>query len=101
MSSEHHQATGNFNTFNVLTSHNNVVNFITETDLEGGSNFPLAIATGTTAKAQGVRTSRLDGIGNWTLETNEFRKWSGKENGSVEPVLFSYENPGVGKTYLR
>ena len=50
---------------------------------------------------QGVRTDRLDGVGNWVLETSEFRKWYDAEDGCVEPVLFCYGNPGVGKTYLR
>ena len=50
---------------------------------------------------QGVRTERLKGVGNWVLETNEFRKWSDMKDGRAEQVLFCYGNPGVGKTYLR
>jgi len=50
---------------------------------------------------QDVRTDRLDGVGNWILETNEFRKWRGKEGGVEKSVLFCYGDPGVGKTYLR
>ena len=50
---------------------------------------------------QGVRTERLDGVGNWVLETTQFRKWSDAGDGCAEPVLFCKGNPGVGKTHVR
>src|ERR1700761_1827548 len=50
---------------------------------------------------QGVRMDRFDGIGDWLLETREFREWRGSEGGADKAVLFCSGNPGVGKTYLR
>jgi len=50
---------------------------------------------------QGVRTDRFDGVGDWFLETGEFREWRDGESGADEAVLFCSGNPGVGKTYLR
>ena len=50
---------------------------------------------------QGIRAGRLDGVGNWVLETKEFREWRDAEDDCVSPVLFCYGNPGVGKTYIR
>ena len=50
---------------------------------------------------QGVRADRFDGVGDWLLETSEFREWEGSEGGADEAVLFCSGNPGVGKTYLR
>ena len=50
---------------------------------------------------QSVRTSRFEGVGDWVLETSEFRRWRGDEGGADEAVLFCYGDPGVGKTYLR
>jgi len=50
---------------------------------------------------QGVRTDRFDGVGDWFLETGEFREWRDGEGGVDEAVLFCSGNPGVGKTYLR
>ncbi|RPA89658.1 hypothetical protein L873DRAFT_1720870 [Choiromyces venosus 120613-1] len=48
----------------------------------------------------GVRSDRLEGVGNWFLETNEFREWKSFEGGADKAVLFCHGNPGVGKTYL-
>ena len=50
---------------------------------------------------QAVRDRRMDGIGTWLLRTNEFEKWHTGEDQAVNPVLFYYGDPGVGKTYLR
>jgi len=101
MSSGHQQVTGNVNSFNVFTNHNNIVNFNTEIGLERRQILQWLSPLEPQQRHQGVRTNRLDGIGNWVIEANEFRKWSGAEDGCVEPVLFCDGNPGVGKTYLR
>ena len=50
---------------------------------------------------QGVRTGRFEGVGDWLLETSEFREWRGGKGGADKAVLFCSGNPGVGKTYLR
>ena len=49
---------------------------------------------------QDVRAERLDGVGDWLLETSEFRKWSKGEGKYQERVLFCSGGPGVGKTFL-
>ena len=48
-----------------------------------------------------VRTARFDGVGDWLLDTDEFRKWRRSDGGLENAVLFCSGNPGVGKTYLR
>ena len=48
-----------------------------------------------------VREHRMDGVGDWLLGTNEFKKWHTGEDEAVHPLLFCYGDPGVGKTYLR
>ena len=48
-----------------------------------------------------VRTGRCEGVGNWLLETSEFREWRGGEGGDDRAVLFCSGNLGVGKTHLR
>jgi len=50
---------------------------------------------------QDVRTNRFEGVGDWLLETGEFREWRGGEGGAEKAMLFCSGNPGVGKTYLR
>jgi len=99
MLSEHPQFTGNIGSFN-NNSFNNIVSFNTERDPEGRQILQWLSPLEPRQGHRGVRTNRLDGIGNWVLETNKFRKWSGAD-GCVEPVLFCDGNPGVGKTYLR
>jgi len=50
-----------------------------------------------------IQKHRADGIGEWLLETEEFRRWyTGSERGEGESaVLFCYGDPGVGKTFIR
>jgi len=52
---------------------------------------------------QAIRDERVDRIGNWLLDTKEFREWyNGSENGgSDHAALFCYGDPGVGKSYIR
>ena len=48
-----------------------------------------------------VRRSRVEGVGDWVLQTEEFIDWNTREGGVVNPILFCYGDPGVGKTHLR
>jgi len=52
---------------------------------------------------QDVRTRRADNVGEWLLQTGEFRRWryGAQHEGSDHPILFCCGDPGVGKTYLR
>jgi len=52
---------------------------------------------------RGVQEQRVDGIGGWLLEREEFKRWCGL-GGECEgdnSVLFCYGNAGVGKTFIR
>lgn len=50
---------------------------------------------------QDLQTNRLEGVGNWLLDTDAFREWGNKEDASSQAVLFSHGDPGVGKTHIR
>ena len=52
---------------------------------------------------QGIRDRRIESVGEWLLQTEEFRDWyAGSEGGkSDNAVLFCCGNPGVGKTFVR
>ena len=52
---------------------------------------------------QDIRTRRVDKVGDWLLQTQEYQDWfvgvrGGKPDSSA---LFCYGGPGVGKTYMR
>jgi len=94
MSFQHNQFAGHINSFNV-------VNFFIEPDDERHQILQWLSPLDPLRHHQDVRYSRVHGVGDWVLETNEFMKWRDAEDGCVEPVLLCYGNPGVGKTYVR
>jgi len=55
------------------------------------------------SRHQDIQDRRVENIGKWLLQTDEFRSWSASGGGdeSDNRVLFCYGNPGVGKTYIR
>ena len=50
-----------------------------------------------------IRTRRVNDVGDWLLQTGEYRNWSGgiHGGGSDGAALFCYGGLGVGKTYIR
>ncbi|RPA88511.1 hypothetical protein L873DRAFT_1115821, partial [Choiromyces venosus 120613-1] len=103
-------AVGNTNCFNTLSTsyshnvstNNNIVNINTGSDEEKEKILKWLSPLEPHQRHQHVRSERLDGVGDWLLETEEFLKWSGPktENGCDHAVLFCSGNPGVGKTHL-
>jgi len=91
----------NYVSSNNNNSFNNIVNYITGLDDEGCQILQWLSPLEPQKRHQGVRTDRLNSVGNWVLETSEFRKWRDAENGCLGPVLFCSGNPGVGKTFVR
>lgn len=91
---------GNVNCNNVTNTHNSVTVNKVIAD-ENTEIMQWLSPLDQRGKHQDVRTDRVDGVGNWLLETNEFREWRSVGCGADKAVLFCYGNPGVGKTYLR
>ena len=77
----------NFNTFNLSNEDAEIMHWLS----------PLEPSN----RHQTVRADRFEGVGDWLLETSEFREWRSGEDGVDKAVLFCSGNPGVGKTYLR
>src|SRR5437588_10313733 len=52
---------------------------------------------------QDIQERRVENVGEWLLQTEEFRSWYAGSGGgeSDNSFLFCYGNPGVGKTYIR
>jgi len=50
---------------------------------------------------QDVGSRRLDGIGGWVLQRDEFESWRKGQDSSVNPTLLGYGDQGAGKTYIR
>ena len=92
----------NQNVGNVTASHNNVWNNceISVSD-EKRQILEWLSPMEPRERHQAVREGRVDGVGSWLLRTNEFEKWHTGEDQAVNPVLFYYGDPGVGKPYLR
>jgi len=90
---------GNVNCNNVTNSHNSLTvnNVIADENREIMQWLSQIDPRG---RHQDVRTDRVDGVGSWLLETEEFREWKRNEGGEDRGILFCYGNPGVGKTYL-
>ena len=55
------------------------------------------------SRHQDIQERRVENIGEWLLQTEEFRSWCAGSggDGSDNRVLFCYGDPGVGKTYIR
>ena len=92
--------TGNSNSFNVTNSHNTTINVGVAVADDGKITNWLS-PLDPWRRHQDVRIERLDGVGNWLLETNEFQEWRRGEGGADKAILLFYGNPGVGKTFLR
>ena len=91
----------NQNVGNVTDSHNNVWNNceISMSD-EKRQVMEWLSPIAPRERHQAVSEDRMDGVGSWLLRTNEFEKWHTSEDQAVDPVLFCYGDPGVGKTYM-
>ena len=78
-----------FNTFTVADDRSNILAWLS----------PLEPRL----RHQDIQDSRVENIGEWLLQTEEFKTWCAGSGGG-EPdnaVLFCYGDPGAGKTYIR
>jgi len=91
--------TGHKNSFNVKNSYNTTYNttYVDESPqiLEWLSPLEPRL------RHNDIRTRRLDGLGDWFLETEDFIKWRDGGNRFSTTTLFGSGAPGAGKTYLR
>jgi len=91
--------TGHNNSFNVTGSYN--TNYNTTYVDESRQILEWLSPLEPRLRHQDVRTHRLDGLGDWFLQTEAFIHWRYGEDGSSMTTLFGSGAPGAGKTYLR
>ena len=92
---------GNSNTnfANVLNSYNNTINVGASEESSRIQEWLSLLEPH--ARHQDVRSRRLDGVGDWVLQRNEFESWHKSRDSSVNPTLLCYGGEGAGKTYIR
>ena len=94
---------GNVDCGNIRNSYNKTITVNSKTKTEDENNkikqwlSPLEPRH----RHQSVQANRVDGVGGWLLERNEFRMWSGNQRIPTGSVLFCYGHPGAGKTNIR
>ena len=93
-----HYVKDNINSFNT----NNVWNNYTVAD-ERSEILAWLSPLEPRIRHQDIRTRRVDEVGDWLLQAQEYRNWFGGMigGGSNGSALFCYGGPGVGKTYIR
>jgi len=88
--------TDNINSFNVST------NIILTTPDDEPKILAWLSPLQPQVRHQDICEQRVDTVGNWLLETKEFRGWynGNEDGGSDHTALFCYGEPGVGKSYI-
>ena len=90
----------NTNSFN-NTTHNNVSNHFTVTEARSELLAWLSPLE-PRARHKSIEANRIDKVGGWLLETEQFKRWwGGSRQGEPEnATILCYGSPGAGKTYI-
>jgi len=89
----------NQNVGNMSNYYNNTINVGVNEELSRIAAWLSPLEPG--RRHQDVSNRRLDGVGDWVLQRNEFESWRNSQDGSPNPTLRCYGDQGVGKTYIR
>ena len=92
----------NINSFNSSNSFNNVWNHCTFVD-DRSQILTWLSPLEPRLRHKDIQGSRDKDIGEWVLQTKEFKSWYTGSGGSESnnAVLFCHGGPGVGKTFIR
>jgi len=90
------------NCFNNNNSFNNVWNYTTITE-DRSQLLSWLSPLEPTLRHRDVQERRVDDVGEWLIQTEEFRSWCDCSGGGGRDnaVLFCHGDPGVGKTFIR
>jgi len=91
----------NRNAFNYNNAFNNVWNYTFVGD--GSQILTWLSPLEPRLRHKDIQESRVKDVGEWVLQTEEFRSWHAGGGGSESnnAVLFCHGGPGVGKTFIR
>jgi len=89
------------NSFNTTNSNNRVWNNCTITE-DRAQLLKWISPLEPRLRHQTIQDRRAGDVGEWLLQTEEFRSWCVGSGGreSDNAVLFCYGDPGVGKTFI-
>ena len=91
----------NNNSFNYTNTFNNVSNYTLTDDRSALLTWLSPLEP--KLRHRDIQERRADNVGEWVLQTEEFRVWHSSSGGGEgdKAVLFCYGGPGVGKTFIR
>jgi len=97
---------GNVDCGNLTNCYNNTITLsetitVNKTEDEDNQIKQWLSPLGPRYRHKSVQINRVEGVGDWLLETNGFREWRGKKGTPKQAVLFYYGHLGVGKTNFR
>ena len=92
-----------FNTTNIFNSNSNTTNtfnYLTPDDESKILSWLSPLESG--VRHRDIGAQRVDSIGAWLLESQEFRRWyhGRRADEANHPTLFCHGNPGAGKSYI-
>ena len=90
----------NHHSFNTTNSYNTTNNYITPDDESKILAWLSPLEP--RVRHQDIGAQRVDSIGAWLLEAQEFKCWhnGSRGDGSHHPSLFCHGNPGAGKSHM-
>jgi len=91
----------NHHSFNTTNSHNNIINNYITPDDESKILVWLSPLE-PRVRHRDIGDQRVDSIGAWLLESQEFKCWHNGSRGDEtnHPTLFCHGNEGAGKSYM-
>jgi len=103
------RAGDNINSFNINSFNDSlVIDNVYIVDSPGGAEERAEILAWLSpleprTRHDGIRAHRVEHVGDWLLQTEEYRNWFRgiRGWGSDNSALFCYGDLGVGKTYIR
>ena len=93
----------NINSFNTTNSYNNTTNTFNHITPDNEAKILAWLSPlEPRVRHRDIGAQRVDSIGAWLLETQEFTRWrnGNREDEANHPTLFCHGSQGTGKSYI-